>query len=67
MHLIPDQAELCAELVDRWDDLGMYFGVNRSVAGPETRNLVSMESQVFGDAMARPRLAVFKVILETSK
>ena len=67
MARIPDLASLCAELVQRWDDLGVYFGVHRAVGGLETRNMTSMETQVFNDAMARPRFAVLKFILETGE
>ena len=64
---VPELAKLCAELVERWDDLGAYFGLHRAVGGAETRSMATMETQVFNDSMARPRFAVLKFILESSK
>ena len=58
---------LCTELVERWDDLGAYFGVHRSNTVSETRNIASMETQVFNDALSRPRFAVLKFLAETSQ
>ena len=56
---------LSAELVERWDDLGAYFGVHRANTSAETSNIASMETQVFNDAMTRPRFAVLKFLAET--
>ena len=56
---------LVAELVERWDDLGAYFGVHRSHTAAETSSIVNMETQVFNDGMSRPRFAVLKFLAET--
>ena len=58
---------LCTELVERWDDLGAYFGAHLSNTVSETRNIASMETQVFNDAMKRPRFAVLKFLAETGQ
>ena len=54
---------LVTELVERWDDLGAYFGVHRANTAAETSNIVSMETQVFNDGMSRPRFAVLNSLL----
>ena len=53
--------------MERWDDLGAYFGVHRSNAIAETRNIACMELEVFNDAMTRPRFAVLKFSAETGQ
>ena len=50
--------------MERWDDLGAYFGVHRSNTVSETRSIGSMETQVFNDALSGPRFAVLKFLAE---
>ena len=60
-------SSLITEVVERWDDPEPYFGVHRSNTVAETPNIASMETQVFNDAMTRPRFAVLKFLAETGQ
>ena len=53
--------------MERWDDLGAYFGVHRSNTVSETRSIASMETEVFSDALSRPQFAVLKFLAETGQ
>ena len=57
-------ASLCAEIVEYWNDLAVYFGTHRPNVTSELRLVTPLEGQVFDDAMMRPRFAVLRFILD---
>ena len=60
-------ATLCAEVVEHWGDLSVYFGSNRSTVTYELRVVAQIETQVFDDALVGPRFAVLPFILDRGK
>ena len=57
-------ASLCAEIVEYWNDLAVYFGTHRPNVTSELRLVTTLEGQVFDDAMMRPHFAVLRFILD---
>ena len=55
------------ELVERWDDISLYFGTHRPTAVAEVSTQPSFESHVLEDRLSRPRFAVLKNLLNISK
>ena len=55
------------ELVERWDDISLYFGTHRPTAVAEVRTQPNFESHVLEDRLSRPRFAVLKYLLNISK
>ena len=60
-------AKVCAEIVDYWNDLALYFGTHRPNVTSELLVITPLEKQVFDDAMVRPRFAVLRVVLDLSE
>ena len=60
-------ALVCAEVVDYWNDLALYFGTHRPGVTSELRPITPLESQVFEDALIRPRFAVLRLVLDLSE
>ena len=60
-------AHVCAEVVDYWNDLALYFGTHRPGVTSELRPITLLESQVFEDALIRPRFAVLRLVLNLSE
>ena len=60
-------ALICAEVVDYWNDLALYFGTHRPGVTSELRPITPLESQVFEDALIRPRFAVLRFVLDLSE
>ena len=59
-------ALVCAEVVDYWNDLALYFGTHRPCVTSELRPITPPESQVFEDALIRPRFAILRLVLDLS-
>ena len=57
-------ATICAEIVEQWSSLSVYFGCNRSSGTSEVRVTSPIETQVFDYALVRPRFAVLRFILD---
>ena len=62
-----EMAKTCAEVVEYWNDLALYFGRNRPNITSELRVITPLEKQVFDDAMIRPRFAVLRPVLDLSE
>ena len=60
-------ALLFREVVDRWSELGAYFGTHRPTVVAEARSHSTLESQLFDDALILPRFAVVAFLYETRK
>ena len=60
-------ALVCAEVVNYWNDLALYFGTHRPGVTSELRPITPLESQVFEDALIRPRFAVLRLVLDLSE
>ena len=60
-------ALVCAEVVDYWNDLALYFGTHRPGVTSELRPITPLESQVFEDALIRTRFAVLRLVLDLSE
>ena len=54
-------------MVDYWNDLALYFGTHRPGVTSELRPITPLESQVFEDALIRPRFAVLRLVLDLSE
>ena len=57
-------ASLCAEIVEYWNDLAVYFGTHRPNVTSELHLVTPLEGHVFDDATMRPRFAVLRFILD---
>ena len=64
---LPQMAKVCAELVERWDDLASYFGGQRESAPVELRSVPSLDVQIFNDRLSRPQFAILSWLLSTGK
>ena len=56
-------ASLCAEIVEYWNDLAVYFGTYRTKLMSELRLVSTLEVHVFDDAMMRPCFVVLWLVL----
>ena len=56
-------AALCAEIVEHWSVLAVYFDTHLSSTTSELRLITTMEWQVITVALMRPRFAALRVIL----
>ena len=63
---MPHLADLCVELVERWDDLAGFFGGQRQGVSVELRSVPSLEMQIFTDRLSRPQFAILSWLLTTS-
>ena len=59
-------ATICAEIFEQWSVLSVYFGCNRPSVTSGLQVTAPIETQVFDDALVRPRFAVFRFILDRS-
>ena len=65
---IAEMTQVCAELVERWDDVSLYFGtIDRPTAATEVRTKRNFEVNVFEDRFSRSRFTVLKYLLSISK
>ena len=62
---VSSMAELLRQVVDRWSELGAYFGTHRPAVVAEVRSHSTLESQLFDDALVLPRFAVVAFLYET--
>ena len=58
-------ADVCAELVERWDDLAGFFGTESSGALVELRSVPSLNVLIFNDRLSRPQFAILSWLLAT--
>ena len=64
---IDELTGVCSELVERWDDVSLYFGTHRLTAASEVRSHPKFEIHAFEDRLSRPRFAVLKWLLSISE
>ena len=61
---LPQLAAVCGELVERWDDLAVYFGNECSGSMVELRSIPSLSVVIFNDRLARPQMAMLRWLLD---
>ena len=57
-------AAVCGELVERWDDLAVYFGNEGSGSMVELRSIPSLNVVILNDRLARPQMAMLRWLLD---
>ena len=58
-------AAVCGELVERWDDLAVYFGNSKGIGSMvELRSVPSLNVVIFNDRLARPQMAMLRCLLD---
>ena len=62
---LAELADVCAELVERWDDLAGFFGTESSGALVELRSVPSLNVLIFNDRLSRPQFAILSWLLAT--
>ena len=55
--------QVCAEKIDRWNDVSLYFATHRHTASTEVRTQSKFDVHIFKDRLSRPRVAVLKYLL----
>ena len=61
---LPQLAVVCGELVERWDDLAVYFGNECSGSMVELRSIPNLSVVIFNDRLARPQMAMLRWLLD---
>ena len=61
---LPQLAAVCGELVERWDDLAVYFGNEGSGSVMELRSNPSLNVVIFIDWLARPQMPMRRWLLD---
>ena len=61
---LPQLSGVCGELVERWDDLAVYFGNEGSGSMVELRSIPSLNVVIFNDRLARPQMAMLRWLLD---
>ena len=60
-------AAVCSELVEKWDDLAVFFGAESSGALMELRSVPGLNVLIFNDRLSRPQFAILSWLLDTGK
>ena len=60
-------SQVCAELVERWDDVSLDFGTHHPTVSTEFTAGPTFDVHIFEDCFSRPRFAVLKHLLSISK
>ena len=61
---LPQLAAVCGELVERWDDLAVYFGNEGSGSVMELRSNPSLNVVIFIDWLAQPQMPMRRWLLD---